>query len=133
MRARVWWKFIIDIEFQTTEKCLEEKNLITVLYHWLGYKLYNIALYKISIIFIKAIDNHHLVLHTYILPCEFQKWFDDKLMKLDIKSFSVQILIVLSPWAWYLFILIHFLNQFISNSCEKLFGRINMLSTRGKE
>ena len=88
---------MIDIEFQTTEKCLEERNLITVLYHQLGHKLHNITLCKIPIAFIKAIDNHYLVLHIYILSSEFQKQFDDKLIKLDIKSFSMQILIVLSP------------------------------------
>ena len=49
------------------------------------------------------VSNHGLVVHTYISPREFWEWFDDKLVKLDVKldvkSFSVQILIVLNPRA----------------------------------
>ena len=46
------------------------------------------------------INNHSLIIYTCILPYEFQEWFDDKLMKLDIKldvkSFIMQILIMLN-------------------------------------
>jgi len=77
MRAGVWREFVIDMGFRSTEKCPKEQNLITILNYQLGH--------KISVVFI---DNHHLVLHTHILPCKFWEWFDDKLMKLGIKQGS---------------------------------------------
>jgi len=57
--------------FGLTEKCPEERNFIIILNHQLGYKLYDLTLCKIPVIFIEFIDNHCLILYTHILHCKF--------------------------------------------------------------
>lgn len=84
-------------------------------------KLYSLALCRISIAIIKAIDNHGLASHTYILPCEFQKQCD-KLMKLDVKPFAEQGTIVLDPWVYYPSALADFRNELMSDCCENRVG-----------
>ena len=82
------------MEFRITEKYLE-RNLITVLNYWLGHNLHDLALLRIPITFIQAINNHYLVLYTNILLHKFYNQYDDKPMKLEVKPFTGQGRIVL--------------------------------------
>lgn len=105
--------------FRLTEKCPEERNFIIILNHQLGYKLYDLILCNIPVIFIESIDNHCLILHTHILHCKFQEQFDNKLTKLNIKPFSKQSRIMLNSWVQCLSILINLHSELMSNSYEK--------------
>ena len=66
-----------------------------MLNHRLGHKLHDLALRRIPITFIQAINNHRLVLHANISLREFHKRCDDKLAKLDVNPFTGQGRIVL--------------------------------------
>ena len=59
------------MEFRSAEKCPEERSFIIVVNYWLGHKLHDLELCYIPIVFIHAIDNHSLVLHTHILSYKF--------------------------------------------------------------